>query len=177
MLQCPKHWRRKWQPTPVFGLENPVDRGAWWAAVHRVAQSRTSLKWLSSSSSSPKHFCLVHIRLIRSTFPTLIYNWWIPNLLFWKNHYSWILNFHLAWNLMWLYKLGRRKQKAFLPALMPDDELFSNITVYLTFSRKSWCLGLLTAEQRRLTQLDLPDKSPINLNIVAHRVKRSSRRH
>ena len=28
-------------------LDNPVDRGAWWAAVHRVAQSRTWLKWLS----------------------------------------------------------------------------------------------------------------------------------
>ena len=25
-------------------LENPVDRGAWWAAVHRVAQSWTRLK-------------------------------------------------------------------------------------------------------------------------------------
>ena len=25
-------------------LENPVDRGAWWAAVHRVAQSQTRLK-------------------------------------------------------------------------------------------------------------------------------------
>ena len=28
-------------------LENPVDRGAWWAAVHRVAQSWTQLKRLS----------------------------------------------------------------------------------------------------------------------------------
>ena len=28
-------------------LENPMDRGAWWAAVHRVAQSRTRLKRLS----------------------------------------------------------------------------------------------------------------------------------
>ena len=28
-------------------LENPVDRGAWWAAVHRVAQSQTQLKQLS----------------------------------------------------------------------------------------------------------------------------------
>ena len=27
-------------------LENPMDRGAWWVAVHRVAQSRTWLKWL-----------------------------------------------------------------------------------------------------------------------------------
>ena len=33
-------------------LENPRDGGAWWAAVHGVAQSRTRLKQLSSSSSS-----------------------------------------------------------------------------------------------------------------------------
>ena len=49
------HWRRKWQPTPVFlpvfCLENPGDGGAWWAAVYGVAQSRTRLKRLSSSSS------------------------------------------------------------------------------------------------------------------------------
>ena len=32
-------------------LENSVDREAWLAAVHRVAQSRTRLKRLSSSSS------------------------------------------------------------------------------------------------------------------------------
>ena len=31
-------------------LENPRDREAWWAAVYGVAQSRTRLKWLSSSS-------------------------------------------------------------------------------------------------------------------------------
>ena len=30
-------------------LENPRDRGAWWAAVYRVTQSRTRLKRLSSS--------------------------------------------------------------------------------------------------------------------------------
>ena len=28
-------------------LENPVDKGAWWAAVRRVTQSRTRLKRLS----------------------------------------------------------------------------------------------------------------------------------
>ena len=31
-------------------LENPRDRGAWWASVSGVAQSRTRLKQLSSSS-------------------------------------------------------------------------------------------------------------------------------
>ena len=43
------HWRRKWQPTPVF-LPGE-SQGAWWAAVYGVAQSRTKLKWLSSSSN------------------------------------------------------------------------------------------------------------------------------
>ena len=94
------HWRRKWQPTPVFlpgesqgrgslvgchlwgytesdtterlhfhfsfscigegngnplqcsCLENPRDGEAWWAAIFGVAQSRTQLKQISSSSSS-----------------------------------------------------------------------------------------------------------------------------
>ena len=38
-------------------LENPRDGGAWWAAVYGVAQSRTRLKRLSSSSSS-MYVCL-----------------------------------------------------------------------------------------------------------------------
>ena len=38
-------------PLQYSCLENPVDRGAWWAAVSGVAQSRTRLKRLSSSSS------------------------------------------------------------------------------------------------------------------------------
>ena len=47
------HWRRKWQPTPVFLPGESQDGGAWWAAVYGVAQSQTRLKWLSSSSSIP----------------------------------------------------------------------------------------------------------------------------
>ena len=39
-------------PLQYSCLENPMDRRAWWAAVHRVAQSRTWLTWLSSSSST-----------------------------------------------------------------------------------------------------------------------------
>ena len=46
------HWRRKWQPTPVFLPGESRDGWAWCAAVYGVAQSRTRLKWLSSSSSS-----------------------------------------------------------------------------------------------------------------------------
>jgi len=49
-----------WSAAPVIGngnplqcscLENPRDGGAWWAAIYRVAQSRTQLKQFSSSSS------------------------------------------------------------------------------------------------------------------------------
>ena len=39
-------------PLQYSCLENPRDGGAWWAAVYGAAQSRTQLKWLSSSSSS-----------------------------------------------------------------------------------------------------------------------------
>ena len=40
-------------PLQCSRLENPRDGGAWWAAVYGVAQSRTRLKRLSSSSSTP----------------------------------------------------------------------------------------------------------------------------
>ena len=42
-------------------LENPRDRGAWWAAIYGVAQSRTQLKRLSSSSSSTKWLHVRHL--------------------------------------------------------------------------------------------------------------------
>ena len=35
-------WRKKWQPAPVmFGLENPMVRGAWQSTVHGVTKSQT----------------------------------------------------------------------------------------------------------------------------------------
>jgi len=45
------HWRRKWQPTPVFLPGESQGREARWAAIYGVTQSWTWLKWLSSSSS------------------------------------------------------------------------------------------------------------------------------
>ena len=35
-------------PLQYSCLENPMDRGAWQTTVHRVANSRTRLKWLST---------------------------------------------------------------------------------------------------------------------------------
>ena len=35
--------RRQWHPLQYSHLENPMDGGAWWAAVHGVTKSRTQL--------------------------------------------------------------------------------------------------------------------------------------
>ena len=39
-------------------LENPMDRGSQWAAVHRVTQSQTQLEWLSTKDRFKKTFAL-----------------------------------------------------------------------------------------------------------------------
>ena len=38
-------------PLQYSCLENPRDGGAWWAAIYGVTQSRTWLKWFSSSNN------------------------------------------------------------------------------------------------------------------------------
>ena len=48
-------------PLQCSCLENPRDGGAWWAAVHGVAQSWTRLKRLSSSSSS-RSLLVIHLK-------------------------------------------------------------------------------------------------------------------
>ena len=63
-------------PLQCSCLENPRDREAWWAAVYGVAQSRTRLKQLSSSSSS----------MTRMSYPLSSlrprWNWSLDQLLF-----------------------------------------------------------------------------------------------
>ena len=49
------HWRRKWQPTPVFLPGESQGWGAWWAALYGVTQRRTWLKRLSSNSRMAIH--------------------------------------------------------------------------------------------------------------------------
>ena len=64
-------------PLQYSCLENPMDRWAWWAVVHRVAQNWTWLKRLSGSSSifqwrmegteglhDPSNFSKLHIIIL-----------------------------------------------------------------------------------------------------------------
>ena len=60
-------------------LENPRDRGAWWAAIYGVAQSQTQLKQLSSSSS--RWYILEEKRQKRHSFKILRENYFLPIML------------------------------------------------------------------------------------------------
>ena len=55
-------------PLQCSCLENPRDRGAWWAAIYGVAQSQTRLKRLCSSSSSIQPI-FIELRLFSTEFP------------------------------------------------------------------------------------------------------------
>ena len=44
-------------------LENPMDRGAWWATVHRVTKSRIQPKWLNTHAHTPTTLAL-HVSII-----------------------------------------------------------------------------------------------------------------
>ena len=69
-------------PLQFSCLENPRDRGGWWAAVYGVAQSRTRLKRLSSSSSRQlKHVCfpeLVSLFLFCKEVYLYHFFFWLP---------------------------------------------------------------------------------------------------
>ena len=72
-------------PLQCSCLENARDGGAWWAAVYGVAQSRTRLKWLSSSSSSNS---IVNCRL--SVIPQISRTHWTS-----MTHWTVTLHFSL----------------------------------------------------------------------------------
>ena len=44
-------------PLQYSCLENPLDTGAWWATVYRVAKSQTWRKWLSTHTRTHIHHC------------------------------------------------------------------------------------------------------------------------
>ena len=56
-------------------LENPTDREAWWATVHRVAKSQTWLKWLGMHAQSilGTKICFMREDLYLKTRPSFWY--------------------------------------------------------------------------------------------------------
>ena len=68
-------------PLQCSCLENPRDRGAWWAAVYGVTQSRTQLKWLGSNR-----------RFVKISFFYLLYMILNFHLNLWETLISTLLN-------------------------------------------------------------------------------------
>ena len=70
-------------PLQYSCLENPRDRGAWWAAVSGVAQSRTQLKRLSSSSSSANKLgSCIRSYFVTTTFQNFVGPQWLFERIF-----------------------------------------------------------------------------------------------
>ena len=71
-------------PLQYSCLENPRDRGAWWAAVYGVAQRWTRLKRLSSSSSMYKLYlykCDKHLKRKLMALMKYLLCMWIRSVL------------------------------------------------------------------------------------------------
>jgi len=78
-------------PLQCSCLENPKDGGAWWAAVYGVAQSRTRLKWLSSSSSSIPQLGFIEKRTSLFLLYCISSVWFL-----WQVRFSWSYRVHFA---------------------------------------------------------------------------------
>ena len=57
-------------PLQYSCLGNPMDRGVWWATVHRVTNNWTRMKWFSSQTKA-----LIFIQVIKGRSSLLFY-WW-----------------------------------------------------------------------------------------------------
>ena len=84
------HWRRKWQPTPVFSPREPQGRGSLVGCHLWSRTGRTRPKWLSSSSSIIVAYdCLYILSLISKMTHTreiLISHWRAEKLRSLWNH-------------------------------------------------------------------------------------------
>ena len=73
-------WRREWLLTPVICLENSMNRGAWWAAVHRVANSRTW--WVTNTYLASYLYILIRQSQLGWHLSILLMIMWKQSILF-----------------------------------------------------------------------------------------------
>ena len=131
-------------PLQYSCLENPVGRGAWWAAVYGVTQSRTQLKRLSSSSrqhikkqrhyfthkglsSQSYGFYSSHVRMLELDLKE---SWALKNWCFWTVVLEKTLESPMDCkeiqpvnpnrNQSWIF-IGRNDAEAEAPILRPPD--------------------------------------------------------
>ena len=66
-------WNRKWKSTPVFFLENPMNRGAWWATAHGFTRELGTTELLSTNLKSAviQHSSASRILKLRNPDPPM----------------------------------------------------------------------------------------------------------
>ena len=114
------HWRRKWQPTPVFLPGEFQGWGAWWAAVYGVAQSRIRLKRLCSSSSSSMYTVKKGLSSQSCDFSSSVESWTIKNAEHWRidafELWCWRRLLRVPW-------IARRSNQSILKEISPEYSL------------------------------------------------------
>ena len=82
--------RKRKNPIQCSCLDNPRDGGFWWAAIYGVAQSRTWLKQLSSSSRKRKKSAYSIFTETRNLYIITLKNYcqFFPALLLLLSHFS-----------------------------------------------------------------------------------------
>ena len=112
-------------PLQCSCLENPRDRGAWWAAVYVVAQSQTRLKRLSSSSIVfyvlMVFVALYEISEISTCGAQKDWNWCLIIYHLWDDFYSLLHIFHIR-NRRHLCLKQIQKQTFFLKSVLSSQK-------------------------------------------------------
>ena len=104
-------------PLQCSCLENPRDRGAWWAAVYGVTQSWTRLRWLSSSRDP-------HVLRLAD------YCWTLPLIKYDSLYYNWTMSCTFAHCLLYSLIIQLVKSSSILCLQLVED----------TTDTLNWCL-------------------------------------
>ena len=140
-------------PLQCSCLENPRDGVAWWAAVYGVTQSRTRLKWLSSSSREGVPNYKINRKHALEAF---LYN--LSSVIFSSSYvWMWELDYQEGWALknwcFWLWYWRRflrvprqyiKKQRHYFANKCPSSQRYgfssSNVWMWELDHKDSWDL-------------------------------------
>ena len=125
-------WRMAWQPTLVFLLETRMDRGAWWATVHRLTVSHD---WSSLA-------CMHQVWI--TLFPS-----WIP---LWLNPAAGTLASHHP-------SIAKQRIRR-LPVTTSQSSIIKKVKYCRGKTQVQSKIGILMASMQQLWDLQLLSKSP-----------------
>ena len=153
-------------PLQCSCLENPRDGGAWWAALYGVAQGRTRLKPLSSSSSSSLYSSPMELIIFTNFFFPFLPS--LPSFLF----LAFFFHFMFLRLILCLYNSKKKASsfKAFIPVFklncsLPDCPHLSETPTHVWSDREKACTFITHSVRTPLFHWTMPNHC---LSIVFH---------